>query len=189
MPASRPPGTPWHASLNVDLFLTILRNSIFHPFVASLLPLCLRAAEVPYSAPAFRNTVYWAIFVCLCHILAPINQRIAFGKPRKVDWEQEVVVITGGARGLGRCVAEIYALRGATVGVLDVETVDGGREVEGVRYWTCDIGDVEAVERVWREIEKEVGSYTQDESLDWILTCHTAGPTNHPLQQRGHHAQ
>ena len=167
MPASRPPGTPWHASLNIDLFLTILRNSIFHPFVASLLPLCLRAAEVPYSAPAFRNAVYWAIFICVCHILAPINQRIAFGKRRKVDWEQEVVVITGGARGLGRCLAEIYALRGATVGVLDVERVDESWGVEGVRYWECDVGDVDAVGRVWAEIEKEVGLYAY-EMKAWI---------------------
>ena len=80
-------------------------------------------------------------------------------------------------------------MRGATVGVLDVERVDEGQGVEGVRYWTCDVGDVEAVERVWGEVEKEVGSYTQDESLDPMLICHTAWPTHHTLQQCRHHAQ
>ena len=92
------------------------------------------------------------------------------------------MLITGGARGLGRCVAEIYALRGATVGVLDVERVDEGQGVEGVRYWICDVGDVEAVEKVWGEVEKEVGLHTQDECLDRMLTFHTARQTHHPLQ-------
>jgi hypothetical protein len=160
MPATRSPSQSWYASLSIDLFLRVLNNSIFHPFVASLIPLCLRAGEVPYSAPVFKNTVCWAIFVCIVHILLPINERIAYGKPRELD-DEEVVVITGGACGLGKCIAELYALKGGTVAVIDVEAED---RIEGVNYYTCDVGDAGAVNSVWERITKEVWAT----SLLWI---------------------
>ena len=88
--------------------------------------------------------------------MAPYNERYAYGSPREVDHEEEVVVITGGASGLGRCVAEIYALKGATVGVLDVMPVGAASAVEGVRYYECDIGDNAEIEGVWGKMTKEV---------------------------------
>ena len=157
MPATRRADQSWSNSLTIDLFIKVLNNSIFHPFVASLIPLCLRAGEVPYSAPAFRNTVYWAIFVCILHILAPINERIAYGKPRKVDHEEEIVVITGGASGLGRCIAEIFALKGTTVVVLDVKSVSSQEEIEGVEHYQCDVGDPKTLEQTWARINAEIG--------------------------------
>ena len=158
MPASRQPDQPWHHSLNIDLFLRVLKNSIFHPFIAALLPLCLRAAETPYTEPAFKNSVYWAIFICILHVLGPISDKYAYGSPREVDHEEEVIVITGGASGLGRCVAEIYALKGATIAVLDIMPVGAASAVEGVKYYECDIGDVAEVEGAWAKITKEVTS-------------------------------
>jgi len=156
MPATRPRDKPWYTDLTIDLLLKILNNSIFHPFVASLIPLCLRAAEVPYSADAFRYSVYYAIFICILSILGPINERIAYGPPRKVDWEEEIIVITGGASGLGRCLSEVYAMRGATVAVIDIAQVNAGNRVENVNYWQCDVGDVSAVAATWDEITKKV---------------------------------
>lgn len=82
------------------------------------------------------------------------------------------MVITGGLGGLGGCVAEILALRGVGVAVLDVwirrdggegkgegEVVDG-EEREGVRYYYCDVGDGDQVEKVWRRVVKDVGTPT-----------------------------
>ena len=162
MPTTRAPSQPWHHSLTLDLLLRVLANSIFHPFVASLLPLCLRAVETPYSAPAFKNTVYWAIAVCLYHALAPLNERLADGPPRKISPDDEVVVVTGGARGLGRCIAQAYALRGTDVAVLDIARENTVELIEGdsVRYYQCDIGDRGAVKRTWRQIIKELGPPT-----------------------------
>lgn len=156
MPATRPRHKPWYSDLTIDLLIKILNNSIFHPFVASLIPLCLRAAEVPYSADAFRYSVYYAIFICILSILGPINERIAYGPSRKVDWEEEVIVITGGASGLGRCLSEVYAMRGATVAVIDITQVKVGDRVENVFYWQCDVGDMAAVARTWKEIAATV---------------------------------
>ena len=90
--------------------------------------------------------------------LAPFNLRIAYGKNRKVDLDEEVIVITGGRSGLGKCVAEVYALRGATVAVIDVQGAEGEDQVDGINYYTCDITDGEAVKRTWAQITEEVRS-------------------------------
>ena len=75
------------------------------------------------------------------------------------------MVVTGGAGGLGECVAEIFALRGVAVAVLDVVGVGvgigrDGEEREGVRYYRCDVGDYGQVERVWGRVVREVGTPT-----------------------------
>ncbi|MCJ1284628.1 hypothetical protein MMC26_003962 [Xylographa opegraphella] len=157
MPATRTPERPWYSDLSIDLFVKILNRSIFHPFVASLIPLCLRAVEVPYSAASFQYSVYYAIFICILHVLAPISERIAYGPSRKVDLEDEIIVITGGASGLGRCIAEIYALRGATVAVLDIRGKESANAIEDVSYYRCDVGDAAAVADVWAQITTELG--------------------------------
>lgn len=99
-----------------------------------------------------------------------MNGRLAHGAPREMDWEEEVVVITGGVGGLGGCLAEIFALRGVAVAVLDVavqmaggagnDGVVDGEEREGVRYYRCDVGDYEVVEKTWTRIVKDVGTPT-----------------------------
>lgn len=102
-----------------------------------------------------------------------MNTRLAYGAPRKISWADEVVVITGGVGGLGGCLAEIFALRGVGVAVLDVEVAPrwaqaeglakgpaDGEEEEGVRYYYCDVGDYEQVERMWVRIVKDVGTPT-----------------------------
>ena len=69
-----------------------------------------------------------------------------------MKWEDEVVVITGGNGGLGGCLAEILGMRGVGVAVLDVVGGEKGDEGSGVRYWKCDVGSYEEVERVLEEV-------------------------------------
>lgn len=100
----------------------------------------------------------------LYRILEVWNRRIAYGIPREIDWEDEVVVITGGVGGLGGCLAEIFALRGVGVAVLDV-AVDGthiqdGEDKEGVRYYHCDVDYYDQVEKVWKRVVKDLGTPT-----------------------------
>lgn len=92
-----------------------------------------------------------------------MNTRLAYGAPREMGWEEEVVVITGGGGGLGGCLAEIFALRGVGVAVVDVDLPSGlahGEEREGVRYYWCDVGDFEGVEKTWGRIVRDVGTPT-----------------------------
>lgn len=67
-------------------------------------------------------------------------------------------MITGGGSGLGECVAEIFGFRGVSVAVIDKRLGQwkGDNMEGGVRGYECDVGDREAVERVWRRIVDDV---------------------------------
>ena len=83
-----------------------------------------------------------------------------------------MVVITGGLGGLGGCLAEIFALRGVEVAVLDIaiaktketkkdeQEICDGEEKEGVVYYHCDVGDYEQVKAVWARAMEDLGTPT-----------------------------
>jgi NAD(P)-dependent dehydrogenase (short-subunit alcohol dehydrogenase family) len=78
--------------------------------------------------------------------------------PREVVPSEEVIVITGGASGLGLLIAEVYGMRGATVAVLDVKEMENG-EARGVTYYKCDVTDKAQIARVAAEIERDVSCF------------------------------
>lgn len=117
------------------------------------LPLIALAVNPTFSSRAFLSTLVFALTTTALSCLSILNTRIAYGGARKIDWAEEVVVITGGANGLGRLIAETYGMRGARVAVLDVVEPEG---LERVKWWKCDVGDLEAVRTARREIEMDV---------------------------------
>ncbi|KAF5628409.1 short-chain dehydrogenase reductase [Fusarium sp. NRRL 52700] len=156
----RPPQREsWFAPLSVDLFLKVLNTTLLHPFVCWIIPLCFRAQTVKWEAPPMVASIAWATIVTLFWMANVVNQRIAHGIPREVDLSEEVIVITGGASGMGLLVAEVYGMRGATVAVLDVNEMEN-TEARGVTYYKCDVGDKDQVAKVALEIEKDLGTPT-----------------------------
>lgn len=118
----------------------------------------------PYSSTSFIVTASYASIVNIIFLLSVISEKYAYGPPREVDLEEEVVVIVGGKGGLGGCVAEVYGMRGVRTVVLDVglseEEERKGEEESGVRWFRCDIGVRDEVERVWARVREEVGTPT-----------------------------
>ncbi|KAL8998552.1 MAG: hypothetical protein Q9169_002392 [Polycauliona sp. 2 TL-2023] len=160
MSARSPP--PWYTYTTLDLLLHVCSYTLFHPFIAALIPLCLRALAAEYTSTSFLITATYAAFVSLCHILSSLNQRWAYGPPRKVKSLYEVVVVTGGASGLGRCIAEIYAMKGTSVAVVDLQIPknEEGEEGEGIRWYKADVGSTTTMEEVWKRISRELGTPT-----------------------------
>ena len=162
--------------LTIDILAHVLRNSVFHPFIAWLLPLCQRAVGHPTTSFHFRATCAYATLITILWLLSTLNKRIAYGVPRKVDWDDEVVVITGGASGLGKVLAETYGMRGASVAVLDVrEPKKDSEGLAGVHFYKCDVGDAKAVEEAKAQIEKDVRS---------IHNPFSPQPTSTTIQER-----
>lgn len=153
--ATPPQRDSWFAPLSIDLIVKVLKTSFFHPFIAWIVPLCFRAQNMFWDAPPMLVSIAWATLISLSWIAATINERVAFGLPREVDLSEEVIVITGGASGLGLLIAEVYGMRGATVAVLDVAEMENG-EARGVTYYKCDVTDKDQVARVAAEIERDV---------------------------------
>lgn len=69
------------------------------------------------------------------------------------------MVITGGAGGLGKVLAETYGMRGVSVAVLDIREPDEQSEaLENVRFYKCDVSSVTDVQKAKISIEKDVRS-------------------------------
>jgi hypothetical protein len=163
---SPPPPQPrngdkaWYQYLTIDLLLNVLNRTFLHPFVAWIIPLSLRAQATPYSHPAFISTSIYATFLTLLTIISYVNRRIAYGLPRNVDLGEEVVVVAGGASGLGLLIAEFYGMRGVSVAVLDIKKkehiTEGFQELPDVEYYQCDVGNRAEVEATAARITKDV---------------------------------
>lgn len=146
----------WYSALTLDLVLSVLRRTILHPWPAWILVLSLRAQVTPTTDLAFVLATGYAVLVTVVAMAGVVNARVAYGLPRTVELGEEVVVITGGASGLGLLIAEIYAMRGVGVAVLDLKDERDVEVCEGVVYYTCDVGRREMLEGVLKRIEEEV---------------------------------
>ena len=167
----RPPyRDSWFAPLSVDLLLKVLNVTFFHPFVAWMVPLCFRAEHMDWDKTPIRVAAVYAAAVTAWWVLAAVNRRVAFGPPREVNLGDEVIVITGGASGLGLLIAEVYGMRGASVAVLDVREMQNG-EARGVTYYKCDVTDKEQVARAARQIEQDVSMRKHDHNRV-VVRCH-----------------
>jgi hypothetical protein len=151
------PDAPWHQYLSIDVIWYVLGYTVFHPFVSWVVVLCLRAQYTPYGNPEMRIAVAWSILMSAIGIFGIISERIAFGAPREVDLAEEVIVITGGAEGLGGLLAETYGMRSANIAVLDIKKVDQDEaEEKGITYYQCDVSDAKQVEAAAAKIVDEV---------------------------------
>ncbi|KAI9891984.1 MAG: hypothetical protein M1814_002179 [Vezdaea aestivalis] len=149
------PQSHWQDHLSIDTLLAAAHKSILHPFVAWMIPLGLRALTTPYSHPTMRASVLWATIVSVFVLLGMLDQRIAGGKPRVVRLDEELVVVTGGASGLGALLVEIYALRGASIAVLDLAVEEGRGDT---RFYKCDVGDAQQVKECCGRIVQDFGT-------------------------------
>ncbi|KAL2008112.1 hypothetical protein VTN00DRAFT_8094 [Thermoascus crustaceus] len=172
------PEKKWYEHLTLDLFLAVLHRTFLHPWVAWIVVLSLRAQVTPYTDPAFIIATAYATLLTLYYAAGIVNQRIAYGLPRQVDLGEEVVVITGGASGLGLLIAQIYGMRGFNVALLDIKEVgeiEGWDELSGVEYYRCDVGNQKEVEATARRIEKDLGTPTV------LINCAAAGINGQPI--------
>nr|XP_036580585.1 dehydrogenase reductase sdr family member 8 [Colletotrichum truncatum]KAF6788580.1 dehydrogenase reductase sdr family member 8 [Colletotrichum truncatum] len=77
----------------------------------------------------------------------------------RYDWSKEIVLVTGGAGGIGGHMVRLFAERGITVVVLDIQdmTFTAGANVH---YFKCDLTSTEKLASVARDIRARVGHPT-----------------------------
>jgi hypothetical protein len=164
------PEEPWHHYLTIDVIWYVLGYTAFHPFVSWIVVLCLRAQYTAYEAIEMRIAIAWSMLMTIIGLFGLISDRIAFGSPREVDLEEEVIVITGGVEGLGGLLAETYGMRNANVAVLDTKKVDEDEaEEKGVLYYECDVSDAKQVEACAAQIVERVRHYIPE----WKTTANS----------------
>ncbi|KAF8937425.1 retinal short-chain dehydrogenase/reductase [Dissophora ornata] len=141
---------------SLDFWLNMLNTSIFHVSFPFFLIPCLKLYGFENeSAPFIIAAVYASLLfsVKTAYEFHDRSQR----KGGKVDWEDEVVLITGGASGIGYLLAEALAIRRITVVVLDVEPIKTSLDIES---YICDASNPEDIARAAKEIREEFGEPT-----------------------------
>jgi NAD(P)-dependent dehydrogenase (short-subunit alcohol dehydrogenase family) len=74
--------------------------------------------------------------------------------PLKLDGiEGRVALVTGAARGIGRCIAETLRDQGARIAAGDLQAP----EVDGILSLGMDVSSEESVERAFDQVERELG--------------------------------
>jgi hypothetical protein len=161
MPPTSTDSLPWYRVLSIDLLLRVAKSTFLNPVLTWLYPLALRAQAFHYHMPPLKYGIFFALFVDFCWFLSYLNSQARNGwrKPAPVHAEDgdeveeadEVVVVTGGSSGLGQIIAEMFALKGTAVAVMDIKppSMEGNYSIE---YYECDVSDADAVHHTAQKI-------------------------------------
>ncbi|KAH8756933.1 hypothetical protein BGZ57DRAFT_649740 [Hyaloscypha finlandica] len=151
--------------LTSDPIGTFLKRTALNPFFTLLFIALARytkkGSDLSILHPtAFSRLRTLFIFGVIRLISGYFDQKVLNNWTQdKYDWEKEIVVITGGAGGIGGQVVKLMAERGTKVVVLDVIPMTF-EAPKNVFYYKCDITSPATLAAVAKEIRKDVGEPT-----------------------------
>ncbi|KAK4683972.1 hypothetical protein P7C73_g6237, partial [Tremellales sp. Uapishka_1] len=161
----------------------VLSNTIFSPYFLFFLPLTFYSQVKSTSHPAFVASVVWSGLVflyrkrvvaldrgnsslsknidALAHIdRVYANQLSWFFAPPPLNWEDQIVLITGGGSGVGALLAETLAMRHVTVVVLTNVQPRFENDNGNINTYICDVSKYAEVQAVADKVRGEVGDPT-----------------------------
>ncbi|KAI9651722.1 MAG: hypothetical protein M1831_000505 [Alyxoria varia] len=150
---------------HADTLGSIVRATLFNP--ALLLPTVLlaRFTERGRLVAADRPKLFsWARIFATLGVIRVINgwfNRRALNHAAKdvYDWDNEVVVVTGGSDGIGKRIVQMLAQRNVKVIVLDVQPLTY-EKTSTIYYFPCDITSTTSLQTVAQEIRSSIGNPT-----------------------------
>ena len=115
------------------------------------------ARQHPRALKALKVLVFLAV---LRRLNAWINRRaLNNGVSDHYNWNNEVVVLTGGSNGIGRQIAELLGNRGIKVAILDIQAPKDNLPPT-VRFYECDITSPATIAEVADTIRSTLGEPT-----------------------------
>ncbi|KAJ7232202.1 retinal short-chain dehydrogenase/reductase [Mycena haematopus] len=156
-------GSPIWDSLDIDLFVKVFSHTAFSPFFVALIPTfyVFQGAKITDNIVLFSAAYY--VFVASFWAIKWIsrlysNQGSLFYAPRPFEWSDQIVVITGGASGVGELLANTLAVKSVSVVVLDLNPIQ--TQNYNIAYYKCDVSKWEEVEAVSKKVIEEIGQPT-----------------------------
>ncbi|KAG0042263.1 hypothetical protein BGZ83_000697 [Gryganskiella cystojenkinii] len=141
---------------SLDFVLHMLNATVFHVSFPFLLIPVIKLYGFSNESLAFILAAVYAAALYTVKIAYWFHER-SQRRGGKIDWEDEVVLITGGASGIGYLLAEMLAIRHITVVVLDIHPVKSGLDIDS---YVCDVSNPEDIARAAKEIREDVGEPT-----------------------------
>jgi NAD(P)-dependent dehydrogenase (short-subunit alcohol dehydrogenase family) len=154
---------PIFDNFDVDLVVKVLSHTAFSPFFLFFPPIFFYSlGQKLNDTPVLVTSVYWVLvssfWLLKWYSRLYRNQgNLLFG-PGSVDWGEQIVLITGGASGVGELLANTLAVRNVAVVVLDVKPIV--TENYNITYYKCDVTKLEEVEAVAKKVIEEIGHPT-----------------------------
>ncbi|KAI0089079.1 retinal short-chain dehydrogenase/reductase [Irpex rosettiformis] len=155
--------SPIMDAFDIDLVVKVLNHTAFSPFFTSLIPVFyfFQGARWPDSIlvwPTVYTIAISAFWFLKWYSLLFRNQGSIWFGPGRFDWGEQIVVVTGGASGIGELIANTLAVRNVTVAVLDINPIV--TENYNIEYYKCDVSKWEEVEAAAKKIQEELGHPT-----------------------------
>ncbi|KAJ3769956.1 retinal short-chain dehydrogenase reductase [Lentinula raphanica] len=155
--------SPVFDSLDVDLVFKVLKHTLFSPFFVFFVPVFYVFSGAKTTDPFVIWSGGYYVLLCLYWLgdwLSTLyrNQGNLLYSPPRFDWGEQIVVVTGGASGVGELLANTLAVRNVTVVVLDVNPIVS--ENHNIIYYKCDVSKWDQVEAVAQKIVEEIGHPT-----------------------------
>jgi len=144
--------------MDLDLLLAVASRTALSPSFTFLLPLFLRFQEVPTADAFFRFSVGWFLFTFVLWLARYLSVLWRNGSTKRIEWDDQVVLVTGGASGIGALLATTLALRSVSVVVLDTKKCHFDND--NIHPFVCDISDPIQIEAVHPKIISQVGHPT-----------------------------
>jgi len=146
-------------------WLATLATAALHYFTTNKFVVLPKDGLIPYTisrplAPVLQK----AVIVISLGLLLRFNRALSKkalnnGVSDKYDWDKEIIVVTGGAGGIGAATVQKLAARGSTVIAIDVLALTFTKPAN-VHYYKCDLTDYDAVQAISSRISKEIGNPT-----------------------------
>ncbi|KAJ2660538.1 hypothetical protein IWW48_002875 [Coemansia sp. RSA 1200] len=138
---------------NIDTVVLIVVALFVHPVCA-----------VAISAAAYFNrSVYSAWFGIYVAVFALVKINALYQhicrKQTKANWSKHVVLLTGGAHGIGLSLLRMLAAAGARVAVVDIADIPDGLP-STIRMYRCDLSKLDQVHSTLDAIKSEMGNIT-----------------------------
>ncbi|KAH7328998.1 dehydrogenase/reductase SDR family member 8 precursor [Stachybotrys elegans] len=148
-----------------DVLIKVVRNTALNP--ALILPLVLLARftkqgqDLSILHPTALGKIKTLLYLGLARVAANwlSDQTVNNWTNDKYDWSKEIVLVTGGASGIGAQIVKLLEEKGITVVVLDVQPLSYTASSK-VHYYQCDIRSMDKIAAVAEEIRATVGHPT-----------------------------
>ncbi|KAJ2520009.1 hypothetical protein H4217_002319 [Coemansia sp. RSA 1939] len=138
---------------NIDTVALVFEILFVHPVCAVAISAAAHFSRSVYSA---WFGIYVAVFAVVK--ISAVYQHIC-RRQTKADWSEHVVLLTGGAHGIGLSLLRMFAAAGARVAVADITDIPDGLP-STIRMYRCDLSKLDQIHSTLDAIRSEMGDIT-----------------------------